>query len=95
MDFRQMTVLVGDKQRLQRLRDSSTRLHLDKRVSGESPPYNVVEVISKVSDAAFLDKVTEDATHHFFKSGLGARHFHCRSGVHTDSFKGCCHTTVL
>ena len=34
----QMMVLVGDKRRLQQSKDSNTRLQLDRRVSGESPP---------------------------------------------------------
>ena len=38
VDFGHMMVLVVDKQRLQRSRDSSTHLQLDRRVLGESPP---------------------------------------------------------
>ena len=34
VDFRQMMVLVGDKRRLQRLRDSSTHPQLERRVLG-------------------------------------------------------------
>ena len=65
-------VLVGDKQRLQRSSDSSTRLQLDRRVSGGMAATG--EVVFKFS---LLDKVTENAAHHFLKSGFGARHTHC------------------
>ena len=38
VDLGQMMFLVGNKRKLQRSRDSSTRLQLKRRVSRESPP---------------------------------------------------------
>ena len=62
--FRTIVVLAGDKQRLQRSRDSGTCLQLDRRVSEGMAA--TVEVVFKFIPA-----------HHFLKSGFGGRHTHC------------------